>query len=325
MNMLEEKSATTHASANARVLLALLSLQGMGRRTAHRLIAAHGAFDALESLVEKHRSPYTASQIHKAYEHADEIVERSEQGGIQVLEFCRPGISKAAQGDRGIPATASRERQSGSPYLIGYRNHRYPGTHVVWRAIGATYRLNRCAQRCFIVVSGLARGCDTAAHRGCIDAKGKTVAVLAHGLDKLYPAENKHLAEEIVYTSGCLCYEYEIGQRAFKTNFVDRDRLQSGLSQAVILIETGIAGGVDAYGPLCSTTTRILACVKHPPHLAMEDKALGNRKLIDDGKALPLASSEDVDMLMQRLRFPNELTDQPVSVNEPLHDQLSMF
>lgn len=324
MNMLEEKSATTHASANARVLLALLSLQGMGRRTAHRLIAAHGPFDALESLVEKHRSPYTAAQIHKAYEHADEIVERSEQGGIQVLSFVDPEFPKQLKEIEDPPlllhVKGNLEALTSSAIaIIGTREPTSFGEQSA-RRIASTV-----AQRCFIVVSGLARGCDTAAHRGCIDAKGKTVAVLAHGLDKLYPAENKHLAEEIVYTSGCLVSEYEIGQRAFKTNFVDRDRLQSGLSQAVILIETGIAGGSMHTARFAQQQHRILACVKHPPHLAMEDKALGNRKLIDDGKALPLASSEDVDMLMQRLRFPKELTDQPVSVKEPLHDQLSMF
>lgn len=62
-----------------------------------------------------------------------------------------------------------------------------------------------------VVVSGLALGCDTAAHRGALDFDGKTIAVLAHGLDSIYPAENRELAIEIITTGGLLVSEYPIG------------------------------------------------------------------------------------------------------------------
>src|SRR5205807_1992751 len=69
------------------------------------------------------------------------------------------------------------------------------------------------------VVSGLARGCDTQGHLGCIEAGGTAVAVLAHGLDRIYPRENAELGVAISETGGCLVTEYPIGTRPFRSQF----------------------------------------------------------------------------------------------------------
>ncbi len=88
-------------------------------------------------------------------------------------------------------------------------------------------------------MSGLARGCDTHAHEGCLEAGGVGVAVLAHGLDRKIPA----LAERLLERGGALVSEYPIGTPPRGYAFVERDRLQSGLSDAVLVIETGAHGG----------------------------------------------------------------------------------
>ncbi|WP_179038441.1 DNA-processing protein DprA [Limnobaculum xujianqingii] len=94
------------------------------------------------------------------------------------------------------------------------------------------------------IVSGLAKGIDTIAHESCLNSNAKTIAVLAHGLgSKVYPAENRGLAQKIIQDGGVLLSEYPYGSSIFKTNFVQRDRIQAGLSAAVFLIQSDISGG----------------------------------------------------------------------------------
>ncbi len=91
----------------------------------------------------------------------------------------------------------------------------------------------------FAVVNGLAIGCDTAALRGALSEGGRCVAVLPCGLDMVVPSVNENLAEEILEKSGCLISEYAPGTEAEKYRFVQRDRLQSGLSEAVLVVHLG--------------------------------------------------------------------------------------
>ena len=95
----------------------------------------------------------------------------------------------------------------------------------------------------FNIVSGLAIGCDTAGHISIIDASGITTAVTAHGLDTVYPAENRGLAEKIYENNGILISEYFVNTRGLPNYFVERDRIQAGLSLGTIVIETDIKGG----------------------------------------------------------------------------------
>lgn len=92
----------------------------------------------------------------------------------------------------------------------------------------------------FNVVSGLAKGCDTAAHRGCLKGKGFTTAIVAHGLHTVYPKENKGLAVEIIASGGVLMSEYFTGTGSLSNYFIERDRLQAGLSKATIVVQMGL-------------------------------------------------------------------------------------
>lgn len=87
------------------------------------------------------------------------------------------------------------------------------------------------------IISGLARGVDTTAHKACLSAKGLTVAVLGNGLDSVYPPENKNLAEEIIKRGGAVISEYPPGSPALPSNFALRNRIISGLSSCVLVIE----------------------------------------------------------------------------------------
>ncbi|HCE2690146.1 DNA-processing protein DprA [Vibrio parahaemolyticus] len=95
----------------------------------------------------------------------------------------------------------------------------------------------------WVVASGLAKGVDTLAHEACINGKGKTIAVLAHGLEKVYPAKNKALAREIVKTGGLLITEYSYNSYTARSNFVERDTIQAALAKGVVLIQSDLTGG----------------------------------------------------------------------------------
>ena len=95
-----------------------------------------------------------------------------------------------------------------------------------------------CAVGGFTVVSGLAFGIDTAAHKGALSVEsGRTVAVLGCGVDTIYPAANKRLAAEIIKRSGCIVSEYPPEEPALKWHFPERNRIISGLSRATMVIQ----------------------------------------------------------------------------------------
>ena len=115
--------------------------------------------------------------------------------------------------------------------IIGCRDATEYGKKV---AQNFSYRLSREGIN---IVSGLARGIDSMAHLGTIYAKGKTIAVLGNGIDIVYPKENLYLAEKIIENDGAIITEYPIGTKPDKMNFVARNRIISGLSRGVIIVE----------------------------------------------------------------------------------------
>lgn len=93
------------------------------------------------------------------------------------------------------------------------------------------------------IVSGLARGIDTVAHKTCIENNGKTIAVLGHGLDFIYPKENINLAQKIIEKGGVIITEYLPGTTIKKEHFPRRNRLISGLSDYIVVTEASEKSG----------------------------------------------------------------------------------
>lgn len=87
------------------------------------------------------------------------------------------------------------------------------------------------------IISGLAKGIDTYSHVGAILAKGKTIAVVGNGLDTIYPKENEKVIDKIIELGGCIISEYPLGTKPEKINFPARNRIISGMSNAVIVVE----------------------------------------------------------------------------------------
>ena len=99
------------------------------------------------------------------------------------------------------------------------------------------------AKRGYVIVSGLAKGIDSSAHLGALLANGKTIAVLGTGLNKIYPYENTELARRIIRSNGTIISEYSLNDKIERDNFAYRNRIISGLSNDVILVEANEKSG----------------------------------------------------------------------------------
>ena len=99
------------------------------------------------------------------------------------------------------------------------------------------------AKKDYVIVSGLALGCDTIAHQSCIDVNGKTIAVLPSSCDNVQPSSNRELANNILKNDGLLISEYSFGSKVSKYNFPRRDRIQSLLSSVVLIIQASDDSG----------------------------------------------------------------------------------
>ncbi len=115
--------------------------------------------------------------------------------------------------------------------IIGCRDHTKYGEIV---AKNISYEISK---NNIVTISGLARGIDSIAHKETLKAKGKTIAVIGSGVDNIYPEENKELAKEIIKNGGTIISEYVVGTKAQKMNFPARNRIISGMSNGVVVIE----------------------------------------------------------------------------------------
>ena len=150
------------------------------------------------------------------------------------------------------------------------------------RGIEAAYNFGCVAAKYNVpVVSGLAYGCDFQGHLGCLEQGGTAVAILAHGLDMVYPPEHRGLATQIVEEGGCLLSEYQPGKQATRWSFVDRDRLQSALSDIVIVIQTGTRGGTHHTAKFAQAQKREILCLKPHENDLRHPQVLGNFDIVD--------------------------------------------
>jgi DNA processing protein len=133
------------------------------------------------------------------------------------------------------------------------------------------------------VVSGLARGIDTAAHEGAVEARGRTVAVLGSGLDRLYPRENARLVERIVEAGGAVVSEFPMGTPPEPGHFPRRNRVIAGWSKAVVVVEAQMKSGALGTAQRALEEGRdVYAMPGHPS----QPNAAGTNQLIRDGAAL---------------------------------------
>lgn len=223
---------------------------GVGPRAATKLLERFGSasavFDARRTELESLRiRPETIESIMKKEFHdkALDELERVKKAGGDILilddgsypdllrQIDDPPITLYVRGDW----QACLEQPCVA--VIGSRNCSTYGKN------SAEMLSRELAARGITIVSGLARGIDTSAHRGAIEAKGRTIGVLGTGLDSVYPKENTRLADEIIDKGGALFTQFPLGTPPLKDNFPYRNRIISGLSLGVLIVEASERSG----------------------------------------------------------------------------------
>ena len=292
-------------------IIKLMSMPKIGRKTALKLIQEitfniSNDNDLIDFINEKGSSfrlpQYTKTEFETGFREADEILLHSEKSGIKIISFQDSLYPTQLRAISDFPITLNYIGDISSltnlpcVAVIGTREPTEFGYKIGVR-LGEYFASNG-----FNIVSGLAIGCDTAGHTGAIKINGISTAVLAHGLDTIYPKENRKLADEILEKGGVIVSEYFVKQKPLANFFVERDRIQAGLSLGVIVVETAVKGGTMHTVKFCLENNRILAAINHPSEYLKEIKTQGNQLLIREGKALPIYQKEEIENLLSKLQ-----------------------
>ena len=154
----------------------------------------------------------------------------------------------------------------------------------------ATKIASECAKNGIVVVSGLALGIDSIAHRAAINSGGKTIAILANGVDKIYPRSHEDLGQRILQTNGAILSEYPNNTPARPWQFLARNRIVSGLADAVVIIEAASRSGTLSTANHALDQGKEIFAV---PGNITSPLSAGCNQLIKNG-ANPLTSVEDL-------------------------------
>lgn len=308
---------------NQRLITALLNISRVSRKTVVNLIQnvveENLNIDKLEArsiqqIFIKGRNSNkkipmpTIESIEEALVKASNIIEQSSMIGINSICILDDNFPKLLKEIKDPPVIIYYKgninclNDEKAVAIVGSRDATIHGFKISER-LGEIF-----AQDDYVVISGLAKGIDEAAHIGCLNAKGRTIAVLPAGLDNIYPESNKKLAEDILDNNGCIISEYQVGTKVFKNYFIERDRLQSALSRAVIVVETAITGGTMHTVNYALEQKKILACYKPEIEFKNSDCVQGNIKLINEHCAMELKHIDDLTKLKERISKQKKLS-----------------
>lgn len=299
-------------SEKTKKLLVLSALKGVGTVTLNKLLSTDElsqelsiiAFNCLGKL------KFTENDLKEATLFASRQIETAKNYEHKILS---PVDSEYPNGLRGLHESPPiifvagdvRILQKKTLAIIGTRE---PTSHGIEISEKVTKWF---VQKGWCIVSGLAKGVDTLAHSSALELNGKTAAVLAHGLDTIYPAENKGLADLILKKGGALLSEYPYGRTVRPQQLVQRDKVQAGLSAAVILIQSGLTGGslhasrqIIKYGRPLVVTGQSKSDIN-----SIEPKIQANLALLSD-------NTKDHEKLLKISNFDKNLLIKMPSKNE---------
>ncbi|OYU82556.1 MAG: DNA processing protein DprA [Flavobacterium sp. BFFFF2] len=316
--------------------ITILKLKGLGRRTAFKInqdmpsnirLEDGEVLDYINKLsIEKkvqRLGQYTAVDYQKAQNEVIELLMKSENAGVKALSFYDNKYPKSLKTIEDPPliiyysGNINKLNDTDGIAIIGTREPSEAGFKA------GEYFGEKLGKTGYNIVSGLAIGCDASAHKGALKASGFTTAILAHGMQTIYPKENKLLAEEILNNDGILLTEYIWGTGALPNYFVERDRLQAGLSKGTIVIQTDVQGGTMHAVNATIKSNKPLAAVKYVADTELNNpKIKGNEMLINEGKAFPLTSKNLDEFILRITKLPtnkNVISD----TNRPIGDLFS--
>lgn len=308
------------------MILTLQQVKGFGNKTIKK-IADHVSVSLssieelcriLQGFKEKKFKAVTCEILDDANRKALNIIAKCQSecvGIMSIYEQEYPDILRSCTDEKG---------KLDPPIILYYRGDlealKKPGIAVIGTRkptangiIAGKYFAAELAKRGYNIVSGLAVGCDTAAHQGALDATGITTAIVANGLDfnSIYPKENLELAKEIVAHGGILLSEYPVGIKCDAYKLVARDRLQAGLSIATVVIQIGESVGTFHAVNATINSEKLLFVVEFKRNEDLSNEVvLGNVKLLEASKAKPINSKniEEVVSLLENFQKKANIT-----------------
>jgi DNA processing protein len=271
--------------------LRLIRSDNVGPQTFRQLVNREGSAQAaLEALPRLSKARSISIRIPSTAEAEDEIAATQQLGG-RIVASSEPGYPPLLRYIAAAPplltiAGGASLDCSKTVAIVGARNASSAGqkmTRILATDLGAAG---------FVVISGLARGIDAAAHKASL--RTGTVAVLAGGLDRIYPDENIPLAEEIAASGGMLLTEMPIGWEARARDFPRRNRLVSGMSLGVVVVEAAKRSGSLITARLALEQDREVFAVPGSP---LDPRAEGGNSLIQQGARLITGAADIVEAL----------------------------
>ena len=282
--------------------IVLNMITGLGPVRVRSLVEALGSVPAIfeagpEELMKANGiGAELAASIVQQRAELDPAVEcrKAEKIGARLISFADPDYPEPLRKIHDPPLAlyvsgTLEEKDRHAVAVVGTRHATHYGLTVADRV---AYQLGKVG---FTVISGLARGIDTAAHKGALKAGGRTIAVLGSALDRVYPEENAGLAAEIS-KHGAVISEYSLGREPDRTTFPYRNRVVSGLSMGVLVVEAGKTSGAMMTADQALDQGRSVFAV---PGRIDSPAAKGCHKLLRTGARLV----EDVDDILQEFEF----------------------
>jgi DNA processing protein len=316
----ESPSSTEFVDHDRLAWLALALTPGLGPRRILRAVRNAGSAEEILRLpltgLEALQFPAHAVQFiadGKALDAANEELEALRNSGASFLTYSDPDYPERLREIFDAPALLWIR---GNATLLAKSAIAVVGTrHPTPYGSGMAEMLARdLAARGLVILSGMARGVDTSAHRGALAAKGKTVAVWGTGIDVIYPKENKALAEQILAAGGTIVSELPMGTFPAPQNFPKRNRILSGMSIGVLVVEAGEHSGTRVTARCALEQNRDVFAV---PGNVTTKNAWGPNTLIKQGAKLTATWGDVWEDLPSQIRIELESAWELASKGQP--------
>lgn len=304
-------------------ILTLQGIKGFGTGTVQKICAEAehltGQISSLNDLHDLCRMLADSKALHRIASFSRDDFERANFEARRILDSSFSlGINVSSRYEAGYPkrllSTIDETGRPSAPILIFYKGNlevtEKPGIAIIGTrkptpdgVRAGEYYSEAFAAAGANVISGLALGCDAAAHRGALSVGGSTTAILANGLDSVYPSENSYLADEILANGGLLISENPVGTRANKYNLVARDRLQAGLADATLVVQSTVKGGTMHAVNATLKSGKMLYAITYKRDQGFADE--GNRYLISEKGACSMRSNKEEIISSPELFIPS--------------------
>ena len=306
-----------------RFILFLKSFKGIGDASIRRLIV-DGCFEGLK--LGNHEDFLRWLKKHKYYFKNPKSIDELTILDVEMANATRKETEKKLEDagakyiswfDDSYPRRYKNMKETNDfPVLLFYKGNidlmnsekvcaiigtRHPSNEAITLGNQITHKM---VEEGYVVISGLAIGCDKIGHESCLAAGGKTIAILGNGIDSVYPKENKDLAQRILDSAGLILTEEFPGAPAARYSLVNRDRLQAAGADVVIALESSINGGT-MHAAKATTTKYHHKLVVIEPELIPNADSSGNVELINKYGAIRYKSYEGLYKILNPTKGSN--------------------